>query len=122
VSNSLNSLLVLVESEISKTFDNNGNPISNTDSDELPSDGCKNGSTKADVKPEDLDKAAKETQDVGSELSGNKMTENVNASIISQVEVKKEGDGFIVNTELKDDAELKNNMTNNKTDIQSELS
>jgi hypothetical protein len=42
-----------------------------------------------------LDKAAKETQDVGSELSGNKMTENVNASIISQVEVKKEGDGFI---------------------------
>jgi hypothetical protein len=50
------------------------------------------------------------------------MTENVNASIISQVEVKKEGDGFIVNTELKDDAELKNNMTNNKTDIQSELS
>jgi hypothetical protein len=47
--------------------------------------------------------------------------ENVNASI-SQVEVKKEGDGFIVNTELKDDAELKNNMTNNKTDIQSELS
>jgi hypothetical protein len=37
------------------------------------------------------------------------MTENVNASIISQVEVKKEGDGFIVNTELKDDAELKNN-------------
>jgi hypothetical protein len=122
VSNSLNSLLILVESEISKTFDNNGNPISNTDSDELPSDGCKNGSTKADVKPEDLDKAAKETQDVGSELSGNKMTENVNASIISQVEVKKEGDGFIVNTELKDDAELKNNMTNNKTDIQSELS
>jgi hypothetical protein len=122
VSNSLNSLLILVESEISKTFDNNGNPISNTDSDELPSDGCKNGSTKADVKPEDLDKAAKETQDVGSELSGNKMTENVIASIISQVEVKKEGDGFIVNTELKDDAELKNNMTNNKTDIQSELS
>ena len=122
VSNSLNSLLILVESEISKTFDNNGNPISNTDSDELPSDGCKNDSTKADVKPEDLDKAAKETQDVGSELSGNKMTENVIASIISQVEVKKEGDGFIVNTELKDDAELKNNMTNNKTDIQSELS
>ncbi|VDH88983.1 Hypothetical predicted protein [Mytilus galloprovincialis] len=95
VSGALTSLLALVETEITKKFDDNGNPITDKQAETLSEENV----TKIyDHQGENHDREIKDRERMTEEKQTDMKEETM--TIISEVHVKTEGEGFVVKTKL----------------------
>lgn len=94
VSSALTSLLALVETEITKKFDDNGNPITDKQGETF----SENVTKIYDHQGENHDREIKDRERMTEEKQTDMKEETM--TIISEVDVKTEGEGFVVKTKL----------------------
>ncbi|XP_076077637.1 uncharacterized protein LOC143048078 isoform X3 [Mytilus galloprovincialis] len=94
VSGALTSLLALIETEITKKFDDNGNPITEKQGETF----SENVTKIYDHQGENHDREIKDRERMTEEKQTDMKEETM--TIISEVDVKTEGEGFVVKTKL----------------------